>query len=126
MFLLDEHRQLREGIDREFNRLMEETINENQDKDSYYILGKLKFPPEHGGKVGKIFLAPIPVMPPVVTESFCYFVDNKRGAKQLVWTSSKTEVIYHNLGKKYQIHKDGRMTPVAVECAANSKGAEDE
>jgi hypothetical protein len=65
---------------------MEKVINRNKDKDRFWILGKVKFLPEHGGKVARSFLDACDEKPPLIKESFVYEVDNRRGTKELLWT----------------------------------------
>lgn len=69
-----------------FNDEMEKVINSNKDKDVFWILGKVKFLPEHGGKVGRVFLDASDKKPMVVKGSFVYEVDNRKGIKTLLWT----------------------------------------
>lgn len=83
--LKKQHEEAKKGLTDEFNKQMEEIINEHQNIDKYWILGKVKFPKEHGGKVGRVFLKGCLEKPPLVSESFLYEVDNRRGAKTLLW-----------------------------------------
>jgi len=78
-------RAAREGLESHYNSEMERIINANQHKDVYWILGKVKFPEELGGKVGRTFLEASDVKPPLVKNAFLYEVDNKRGVKTLLW-----------------------------------------
>lgn len=82
---LESHNQAKEGLIKCFNEQLEKILNQNSNKDEYYILGKVKFPKELGGKVGRTFLEASDVKPPLVKESFVYHVDNKRGVKTLLW-----------------------------------------
>ena len=76
----------KDGLIRHFNDEMEKVINKNKDKDKFWILGKVRFPPEFGGKVGRVFLDASDTKPPVIKGSFVYEVDNKKGTKELLWT----------------------------------------
>lgn len=76
----------RKGLNDHFNKEMERLINKNKGKKKFYILGKLRFPPEFGGKVGRVFLDASDAKPPVVKGTFVYEVDNRSGTKQLLWT----------------------------------------
>ena len=82
-----DHEDAKEGLINHFNKEMERILNENSSKDHYYILGKVKFPKEHGGKVGRPFLQASDTQPPLVKEAFLYEVDNRRGVKTLLWVS---------------------------------------
>ncbi len=84
-YALSQIREARENIEAHYNASMEAILNKNSDKDIYWILGKLKFPPELGGKVGRTFLQACAEKPGLVAESFVYEVDNKRGVKTLLW-----------------------------------------
>jgi hypothetical protein len=80
-----EHEAAKAGLVNRFNAQMEKIINENQKLDRYYILGKVRFPQEYDGRVGHVFLEACLEKPPVVTESFVYEVDNRKGCKTLLW-----------------------------------------
>lgn len=82
---LERHNQAKEGLIKSFNEQLEKILNENGSKDEYYILGKVRFPKEYEGKVGKTFLEATPEKPPLVKDSFVYRVDNRRGVKELLW-----------------------------------------
>ena len=72
------------GLINHFNTELEKILNENSNKDKYWILGKVKFE-EGNKKVGRTFLEASDSKPPVVKDSFLYEVDNKRGVKTLLW-----------------------------------------
>lgn len=82
---LKENREARESLTNHYNAQMESILNENAHKDIYWILGKVRFPEEYGGKVGRTFLQASDSKPPVVKNSFLYEIDNKRGVKTLLW-----------------------------------------
>ena len=82
---LREQRMARQGLESHYNSEMEKIINANSNKDLYWILGKVRFPEELGGKVGRTFLQASDAKPPVVKNAFLYEVDNKRGVKTLLW-----------------------------------------
>ena len=96
-------RETKENLRRHFNEKMENVINANKDKDSFYILGKVKFLPEYGGKVGRVFLDASDTKPPVVKGTFVYFVDNKAGTKELLWTCDNNELNLVPLNKKHLV-----------------------
>lgn len=79
------HNDAREGLTNHFNKQMEKILNENSNKETYWILGKVRFPQEDGGYVGKTFLEASDTKPPLVKNAFLYEVDNKRGCKTLLW-----------------------------------------
>ncbi len=75
----------RKGLETHYNSEMEKIINANSSKDVYWILGKVKFPEDLGGQVGRTFLQASDTKPPVVKNSFLYEVDNRKGVKTLLW-----------------------------------------
>jgi hypothetical protein len=79
------HNDARKGLTSHFNSEMEKILNANSKKDTYWILGKVRFPEEDGGNIGKTFLEASDVKPPLIKSSFVYEVDNKRGVKTLLW-----------------------------------------
>lgn len=80
-----QHEEAKKGLRDEFNRQLEKILNENSKIDKYWVLGKVKFPEELGGKVGRVFLQGCLEKPPVVANSFLYEVDNRAGSKSLLW-----------------------------------------
>jgi len=79
------HNAAREGIVSHFNSELEKILSANSSKDVYWILGRVRFPEEFGGGIGRTFLEATDVKPPVVKNAFLYEVDNKRGVKTLLW-----------------------------------------
>lgn len=84
-FFRHQHEEAKAGLISHFNQEMEKIMNANSGPDRYWILGKVKFPDNLGGKVGKVFLQACLEKPPLVAESFLYEVDNRRGVKTLLW-----------------------------------------
>lgn len=82
--MLDQHMNAKNGLINHFNSELEKILNENSNKDKYWILGKVKFE-EGNNKVGRTFLEASDSKPPLVKNSFLYEVDNKRGVKTLLW-----------------------------------------
>lgn len=82
---IDAHNAARKGLNDHFNHEMEKILSANSSKDVYWILGKVKFPEELGGAIGRTFLQASDTKPPVVKNAFLYEVDNKRGVKTLLW-----------------------------------------
>lgn len=86
----DQLRQVREerkGLESHYNSELEKIINANTHKDVYWILGKVRFPEEYGGKVGRTFLEACDDKPPLVKNAFLYEVDNRKGVKTILWIS---------------------------------------
>ena len=81
-----QQREERLALTKHFNEEMEKILNANKVVDNYYILGKVRFPPELGGQVGRVFLEACMERPVLIKGTFVYEVDNRRGAKQLLWT----------------------------------------
>ncbi len=97
------HNEAKNGLVNHYNAEMERILNENSHKDTYWILGKVKFPPELGGSVGRAFLEASDSKPPVVREAFLYEIDNKRGCKTLLWVMNPDgSLTLPTLGKKIQ------------------------
>ncbi len=82
---LRQHHDAKSSLTEHFNSEMERILNENSSKDLYWILGKVRFPKEFGGFVGRTFLEASDHKPSVVKDAFLYEVDNKRGVKTLLW-----------------------------------------
>lgn len=81
------HEDAKEGLRNSFNIELEKILNANTSVEQYFILAKVKFPPEYGGVVGRVFMERSDTQPPFVKEAFCYYVDNTKGTKQLLWMS---------------------------------------
>lgn len=80
------HQQDKEGLTNHYNSELERILNENSDKqEKYWVLGKVRFPQELGGHVGRAFLQASDSKPVVIRDAFLYEVDNKRGVKTLLW-----------------------------------------
>ena len=83
--LMDSHESEKSGLISHFNDEMEKIMNENPEPDRYWVLGKVNFPKNLSGNVGKTFLKACMEKPPLVANSFLYEVDNRRGVKTLLW-----------------------------------------
>lgn len=81
----EQHEAAKEGLLNEFNHKLESLLNQHQHIDKYWMIGKVRFPPELGGQVGHVYLEACLEKPNVVTESFLYEVDNRKGIKTLLW-----------------------------------------
>ena len=79
------HNDARKGLTTHYNNEMEKVLNENSHKETYWILGKVRFPEEFGGTVARTFLEASDTKPPVIKNCFLYEVDNKKGVKTLLW-----------------------------------------
>lgn len=86
-----------------FNAEMEKVINRNQGKDKFWVLGKVKFLPEFGGKIGRVFLDASDTKPMVVKGSFVYEVDNRSGTKTLLWTCDNNQLNIIPTKKSYPV-----------------------
>lgn len=82
---LKAHNAARHGLESHFNSEMEKILNANANKEKYWILGKVNFPDEYQGSIGRTFLQACDSKPPVVKNAFLYEVDNKRGIKTILW-----------------------------------------
>lgn len=121
--LLRKHQEAKEGLTSEFNRQLEKIINENQSIDKYWVLGKVKFPKEYGGKVGKVFLQGCLEKPPLVAESFLYEIDNRKGCKTLLWVMHPGgELRLPTLNKTINVDKTGAKHSVAAKKGRRQNG----
>ena len=84
--------EIKKNLKAQFNIEMEKVINENKHKDKFWILGKVRFLPEFGCNVGRVFLDASDTKPPIVKGSFVYEVDNRKGIKELLWTCDKNQL----------------------------------
>lgn len=99
-----QHEDAKRGLTDEFNRQMENILNKNQSVDKYWILGKVKFPDEFQGKVGRVFLDACAEKPPLVKEAFLYEVDNRKGEKTLLWLVHPDNTLeLPTIGKKVKL-----------------------
>jgi len=106
--LMEQHNDAKAGLHKEFNRQLEKLINENQKHDKFWVLGKVKFPREHHGKVGKVFLQGCLEKPPLVADAFLYEVDNRKGCKTLLWVMNPGgKLTMPTLGKSIHVKKTG-------------------
>jgi len=83
--LREQHENAKAGLMSHFNEELEKIMNANKGPDRYWVLGKVNFPDNLGGKVGRVFLQACLEKPPIVANSFLYEVDNRRGVKTLLW-----------------------------------------
>lgn len=106
--LQKEHEDLKRGIRDQFNKQMEAVLNSNQKHDKYWILGKLKFPKEFKGRIGRVFLEGCLEKPPLVANAFLYEVDNRKGSKTLLWVMNPDGVLrLPTLKKTVKVTKTG-------------------
>jgi hypothetical protein len=83
--MLAKENELKANLIAHYNGEMERILNENSTKEVYWILGKVRFPEEFGGKVGRTFLEASDTKPPLIKNAFLYEVDNRRGTKTILW-----------------------------------------
>jgi hypothetical protein len=83
--MLKEFNEAKQGLTDHYNKELEKIINQNSAKDKYWILGKVRFPEELGGKVGRAFLEACDEKPGLIKDAFLYEVDNRNGTKTLLW-----------------------------------------
>lgn len=83
--LKEDHNSAKAGLVSHFNHELEEILNANKNHDRYWVLGKVNFPDNLGGKVGRVFLQACMEKPPLVANAFLYEVDSRRGVKTLLW-----------------------------------------
>lgn len=83
--MLDQINEAKRGLVDHYNVEMEKILNEHSTIDKYWILGKVNFPEELGGKVGRAFLQACTEKPMLIKDAFLYEVDNRAGTKTLLW-----------------------------------------
>ncbi len=98
------HREAREGITNHFNTQMEKILNENSERDKYWILGKVKAERKNGKDIIRPFLQACLEKPGLTKESFVYEVDNRRGVKTLLWVMHPGDTLsFPTLGKSVRV-----------------------
>jgi len=118
------HYDAKTGLKDQFNSQLEKIINENEKLDKYWILGKVRFPKEHNGKVGRTFLQASLEKPPLVTDSFLYEVDNRKGCKTLLWVMHPGKKLrIPTLNKTICIENTGASNSVAAKTGRRQKRA---
>ena len=101
---LQEHIQTRQGITDHFNVMLEKILNDNKNKDMYWILGKTKVEKVKGKDIIRPFLQMCDEKPGLVKESFVYEVDNRRGVKTLLWIMHPGDLLsFPTLGKSIRV-----------------------
>jgi hypothetical protein len=81
--LREKHEDAKSGLTSHFNTQLEKILNENKQHDLYWVLGKVKFP--QNGSEAKVFLQACLEKPPLISHSFLYEVDSRKGTKTLLW-----------------------------------------
>lgn len=103
-YMRDQHESAKAGLVAHFNVELEKIMNANTAPDTYWILGKVKFPDNLGGNHGKVFLQACLEKPPLVAEAFLYEVDNRRGVKTLLWVMHPGgKLVLPTLGKTISV-----------------------
>lgn len=101
---MQQHIDAREGMTKQFNYMLEKILNENKDKDKYWILGKAKIEKKKGKDVVRPFLQACAEKPGIIKESFVYEVDNRRGVKTLLWVMHPGDMLsFPTLGKSIRV-----------------------
>lgn len=101
---MDKHVQERQGLKDLFNYELERILNNNKDKQKYWILGKVKMQKIGNKTLARPFLQVSDTKPPLVRESFVYEVDNTRGVKELLWVFHPGDQLsFPTLGKSISV-----------------------
>lgn len=101
------HMEARIGMTEHFNAAMEKILNENSERDMYWIIGKAKIERVSGKDIVRPFLQACLEKPGLVKESFVYEVDNRRGVKTLLWVMHPGGVLsFPTLGKSIRVSND--------------------
>lgn len=107
----DQHESAKKGLTDQFNKQMENILNANKSVDRYWILGKVRFPTELGGHVGRTFLEACLEKPPLIKSAFLYEVDNRQGCKTLLWVMHPDDSLaLPTVGKTLSFGKKSRKT----------------
>ena len=92
--------EAKNGMIDHFNKEMERILNQNSEKDTYWILGKVKKVKVGSKDLMRPFLQACDEKPGLVKESFVYEVDNRRGVKTLLWVMHPDDTLtFPTLGK---------------------------
>jgi hypothetical protein len=103
-YQVEQHVAAREGLISLFNQMLEDILNQNKDKDLYWILGKTKIERVDGKDVIRPFLQACDEKPGLIRESFVYEVDNRRGVKTLLWVFHPGDQLsFPTLGKSISV-----------------------
>ncbi len=106
---LQAHQDAIRGLTDHYNASMDKILSDNSDKEVYWILGKVRFPEELGGQIGRTFLEATDSKPPVIKDAFLYEVDNKRGVKTLLWIMHPDGSLrLPTLNKTVKVAKNGK------------------
>jgi hypothetical protein len=98
------HEDAKSGLTNQFNSQLERILNENSHRDVYWVLGKVRFPAEFEGKVGRVFLEASDSKPPLVKDAFLYEVDSRKGTKTLLWVMHpNNELALPTVGKTLRV-----------------------
>jgi len=101
------HMEARIGMTEHFNAAIEKILNENSERDMYWIIGKAKIQRANGKDIVRPFLQACLDKPQLVKESFVYEVDNRRGVKTLLWVMHPGGVLsFPTLGKSIRVSND--------------------
>ena len=104
---MQEHIDAREGLTSIFNDMLEDILNENKHRDTYWILGKVSTHRKGNKYLAKPFLQACLEKPGVIKKSFVYEVDNKRGVKTLLWVMHPDDTLsFPTLGKSIRVTGD--------------------
>lgn len=105
----------RKELEKHFNAELEKILNQNANKDTYWILGKVRFPDELGGKVARTFLQACDEKPGLIRDTFVYEVDNKKGVKTLLWLMNPDGTLrLPTLNKTIQAMPAKRQNVIAI------------
>ena len=105
------HIEARKGMTDYFNKQMEKILNENSDKDTYWILGKARSERRNGKDIIRPFLQACCEKPGIIRESFVYEVDNRKGTKTLLWVMHPGDTLsFPTLGKSIRVANEKGAT----------------
>ena len=101
---MKQHVEAREGMTNQFNKMLENILNENKHRDKYWILGKAKIEKKKGKDIVRPFLQACAEKPGIIKESFVYEVDNRRGVKTLLWVMHLGDMLsFPTIGKSIRV-----------------------
>lgn len=84
--LSEEEMIIKESLMDKVSEKLEKVINANTErKKPYWVIAKVKFMTELGGRGASLYMRPCNIKPPVVKSSFVYEIDNIKGCKTLLW-----------------------------------------
>ncbi len=112
---VDQHIQAREGLASIFNDQLEDILNANKHRDTYWVLGKVSMHRRGDKYIAKPFLQACTEKPELIKKSFVYEIDNRRGVKTLLWVMHPDDTLsFPTLGKSIRVSGGQSGSPILL------------